>query len=416
MRRLLRLPSLHSRAAFSSSVEAPASSVRHEISEENLRVHLEKHGILDANQTFTTTQFTHGQSNPTYSLYVDGEPRFVVRRQPPGELLPGAHRVDREFRVMSALGGPGSTAPVPRTRIYSEDASLVGTPFFVYDFVEGWFHPNPALPNATSPEERRALYNGMADAIARVHAADVGVMGLEDFGKHEGYVGRQIKTWSRAYAASATQQMSAMDTLREKLPSLDPTQNRAGGKVFVAHGDLRLDNMIFLDGPATPSPSPSSSPFASSIMQPVAAVLDWELSTLADTPQLDLAYACMAFHLPPFEGCSYTGLKGLEGTPATEGLPTEQEFIDSYVSSFDSHYQAAAGNGQIKHFDMSHHKYFLALAFFKAAAIGQGVYQRGIAGNASSPQAKIYGDSAKMCAEMGLGFLRDFEDEAGIAA
>ena len=261
MRRLLRLPSLHSRAAFSSSVEAPASSVRHEISEENLRVHLEKHGILDANQTFTTTQFTHGQSNPTYSLYVDGEPRFVVRRQPPGELLPGAHRVDREFRVMSALGGPGSTAPVPRTRIYSEDASLVGTPFFVYDFVEGWFHPNPALPNATSPEERRALYNGMADAIARVHAADVGVMGLEDFGKHEGYVGRQIKTWSRAYAASATQQMSAMDTLREKLPSLDPTQNRAGGKVFVAPRRrflsvlIRCGSLASLWGAGSPPPA-----------------------------------------------------------------------------------------------------------------------------------------------------------------
>ena len=284
----------HRPPAFSTAVDAPSSSVRHEIPEENLRAHLERHGVLKTGQTFTTSQFLHGQSNPTYTLTVDDVPRFVVRRQPPGDLLPGAHRVDREFRVMTALGRPGSTAPVPRTRLYSDDASLVGTPFFVYDFVPGQFHPDPTLPHAASPAERRALYNGMADAIARVHAADVGAIGLADFGKHEGYVGRQIGTWSRAYVASATSQMKSMDTLIEKLPSLDPTHNRPVAKVFVTHGDFRLDNMIFRD-----ESSPSSS--VASSVRPVAGVLDWELSTLADTPQLDLAYACMVFHLPPVE-------------------------------------------------------------------------------------------------------------------
>ena len=283
------------RRAFSSLVDAPTSSVRHAIPEENLRAHLERHGILEVGQNFTTSQFLHGQSNPTYTLSVDGLPRFVVRRQPPGDLLPGAHRVDREFRVMNALGKAGSTAPVPRTRLYSDDVSLVGTPFFVYDFVQGQFHPDPTLPHAKSPRERRALYNGMADAIARVHAADVDRIGLSDFGKHEAYVQRQIKTWSRAYTASATTQMSSMDTLIEKMPSLDPTQDRAATKVFVAHGDLRLDNMIFQDEPLS----------SSSSIRSVAGILDWELSTLADTPQLDLAYACMVFHLPRVEVSSH---------------------------------------------------------------------------------------------------------------
>ncbi|MBO0753654.1 MAG: phosphotransferase family protein, partial [Bradyrhizobiaceae bacterium] len=215
----------------------------------------------------TARQFKGGQSNPTYLLETPGR-RYVLRRKPPGKLLPSAHAVDREFRVISALYPQGF--PVPEPVVFCDDAGVVGTPFFVMDYVEGRIFWEPHLPGAT-PAERAAIYDAANAAIARLHGFDPAAIGLADYGRGENYVARQIERWSKQYRASQTEMIDDMERLIDWLPQHLPPQRA----VRLIHGDFRFDNAIVASDSAE-----------------MLAVLDWELSTLGD-PLADFSYHLM---------------------------------------------------------------------------------------------------------------------------
>src|SRR5499427_4417367 len=218
-------------------------------------------------------QFKGGQSNPTYLLETPGQ-RYVLRRKPPGKLLPSAHAVDREYRVISALHAKGF--PVAEPLVYCADESVAGTAFYVMDFIDGRVFWEPQMPGS-NPVERAAVYDSMNATISRLHGLDPNKIGLGDFGKGENYVGRQVERWSKQYRASETEKIEDMERLIDWLPRHLPP----GGPVRLVHGDFRLDNIIIAaDGPG------------------VLAVLDWELSTLGD-PLADFCYHLMKWHMPP---------------------------------------------------------------------------------------------------------------------
>jgi aminoglycoside phosphotransferase (APT) family kinase protein len=226
-------------------------------------------------------QFKGGQSNPTYLLEA-ASGRYVLRRKPPGKLLPSAHAVDREFRVISALHAAGF--PVPRPRLLCDDEGVVGTMFYVMDWVEGRIFWEPHLPGL-DPAERTAIYDSMNAVVAQLHALDYVAAGLADFGRPEGYVARQIRRWSQQYEASRTQDVLEMERLMAWLPGAVPADAGAA----IVHGDYRLDNLIV----AADRPE-------------VIAVLDWELATLGD-PIGDFTYHLMTWHMPPSETGAGTG-------------------------------------------------------------------------------------------------------------
>jgi aminoglycoside phosphotransferase (APT) family kinase protein len=303
-------------------------------------------------------QFQGGQSNPTY-LIRSGERRWVLRKKPPGKLLPSAHQVDREFRVMQALAA--TDVPVPRVRLLCEDESVIGTAFYVMDHVDGRILADTALRDEP-PAERTPIYRELAETLARLHRVDYAAVGLADFGRPDNYVGRQIDRWTRQYLAAKTDEIPAMDALMAWLPEHAPKADETA----IAHGDFRLGNMIY--DRAAPR---------------ILAVLDWELATLGH-PLSDLAYAALPFHLPP--GGPLPGLKGLD--LAAEGLPTEAEFLEAY--------RKAVGRPDIPHWP-----FFLALSLFRLAGITQGVYARALAGNAADRGAQRMGAVARGAAELG---------------
>ncbi|MGH8689659.1 MAG: phosphotransferase family protein [Burkholderiales bacterium] len=284
-------------------------------------------------------QFKGGQSNPTYKI----NGKYVLRRKPPGKLLPSAHAVDREYRVISALHKTGF--PVARPHVLCEDESVIGTAFYVMDYVEGRVLWDPALPGMTRGE-RALIWDEQNRVIALLHTIDFRKIGLEDFGKPGNYIGRQVERWSRQYRASETQRIEAMDNLIGWLPQNIPPE--AG--TAVVHGDFRLDNTIF--HPAEPR---------------ILAVLDWELSTLGD-PLADFAYHCMSWHIPPdkFRGIAGLNLKQL-------GIPGEAEYVSLYCKR----------TGR-KSIDASHWDFYLAYNLFRIAAICQGIAKRVIEGTAAS--------------------------------
>ena len=305
-------------------------------------------------------QFKGGQSNPTYLLIaVDGR-RFVLRRKPPGKLLPSAHAVDREYRVISALHGAGF--PVARPHALCEDDAVIGTAFYVMDYVEGRVLWDQSLPGMTKAE-RFAIWEELNRVIAKLHLLDYRALGLETFGKPGNYIERQIARWTKQYQASETEPIAAMNELIAWLPQNIPPETGT----TVVHGDYRLDNVIYHR--AEPR---------------ILAVLDWELSTLGD-PLADFAYHCMSWHIPPGQ---FRGIAGLD-LPAL-GIPSESEYIAMYCKR--------TGRAGI---DQSHWDFYMAYNLFRIAAILQGIAKRVVDGTAASDHARDAGARARPMAELG---------------
>ncbi|HLJ63616.1 MAG TPA: phosphotransferase [Stellaceae bacterium] len=302
-------------------------------------------------------QFRGGQSNPTYRLSA-GDRRYVLRRKPPGKLLPSAHAVDREYRAMAALGPAG--VPVPKTHALCLDESVIGTAFFVMDYVEGRIFWDPTLPSLPVAE-RRPIYDAMNGVIAKLHRVDPAAVGLHDFGRPGNYFMRQIERWTKQYRASETETIEAMDKLIAWLPAHVP----ADEEVAIVHGDYRLDNMIF--HPTEPR---------------VLAVLDWELSTLGD-PRGDLAYHMMSWRLGPE---AYRSLGGRD--LAALGIPSEAEYRGLYCTR--------TGRKEIPHWD-----FYLAYNMFRLSAILQGIMGRVKDGTAANAKARESGVRARSLAESG---------------
>jgi aminoglycoside phosphotransferase (APT) family kinase protein len=305
-------------------------------------------------------QFNGGQSNPTYRISAGGR-SYVLRRKPPGRLLPSAHAVDREYRVISALAPTG--VPVARTFCLCEDESVIGTAFYVMDFVAGRIFWDPRLPGMAR-EERHAIFDELNRVIAALHSVDYAAIGLADFGKPGNYFVRQIDRWSRQYKASETDPIEAMDRLIEWLPKNIP----AGERTTIVHGDYRLDNVIF--HPTEPR---------------ILAVLDWELSTLGH-PMADFSYHMMAWRLAADE---FRGLRGVDCEAL--GIPNEHTYLDLYLRRTGAAERPGARAWS----------FYLAYNLFRLAAILQGVMARALGGNAASAKAQDAGRRARPIAELG---------------
>jgi aminoglycoside phosphotransferase (APT) family kinase protein len=299
------------------------------------------------NGPLTIKQFKGGQSNPTYLLETPTR-KYVLRRKPPGKLLPSAHAVDREYRVISALHAQGF--PVAEPLAYCADESVAGTAFYVTDFVDGRVFWEPQMPSS-HPAERAAVYDAMNETIARLHNFDPARIGLADFGKGENYVARQVERWSKQYRASETEHIEEMERLIAWLPAHIPP----AAAVRLVHGDYRLDNLIV----AHDAPN-------------VAAVLDWELSTLGD-PLADFSYHLMAWHMPHSE--SAAGTASLVGHDlASLGIPSMADYADDYVARTGLDPRGALDT-------------YMAYNFFRIAAILQGIIGRVRDGTATSEHA-----------------------------
>ena len=282
---------------------------------------------------------------------------------PAAKLLPSAHAVEREYRVMKALHGAG--IPVARMLALCEDEGVVGRAFYVMEYVEGRVFWDQSLPGMTAPE-RAAIYDEMNRVIAALHKVDYAAIGLADYGKPGNYFARQIGRWSRQYQASETEKIEAMDRLIAWLPEHIPT----GEETSIVHGDYRMDNLIF--HPAEPR---------------ILAILDWELSTLGH-PLADFSYHCMSWHIPPgqFRGIAGLDLKGL-------GIPVEEQYIAAYCRR--------TGREAIGHWD-----FYLAYNLFRIAAILQGIMKRALDGTAASQQALDAGRRARPLAELGWQYAQ----------
>ena len=306
-------------------------------------------------------KFAGGQSNPTFKLTAGGT-SYVLRRKPPGELLASAHAVDREFRVISALGE--TDVPVPKTFLLCEDESVIGSIFYVMEYLEGRVMWDPTVPEAADREERAAIYDAMNQTLAALHNVDVEAVGLADFGRPGNYFERQVARWSKQYRASETRHIEGMEHLMKWLPANMPEDD---GSVSLVHGDYRLDNMMF--HPTEPR---------------VIAVLDWELSTLGH-PLADLAYQVMAWMLP-----SDGAIKGLQGLDRAElGIPSDEEYIARYCER--------TGRTGIDHWN-----FYIVFCLFRLAAILQGIVKRAQIGTASSSEAGDRGDLMDPLVELAL--------------
>ena len=305
-------------------------------------------------------QFKGGQSNPTYRLTTP-KAKYVLRRKPPGKLLPSAHAVDREYRVISGLYKTGF--PVPRPYLLCEDESLTGTMFYIMECVEGRILWEGALPDENK-ENRGAIYDAMNKVIALLHMTDIEEAGLADFGKPGNYFARQIGRWSKQYIASETESIPAMNKLIDWLPKNIP----ASDETSIVHGDYRLDNMIL-------HPTENK----------VLAVLDWELSTLGH-PLGDFTYHLMQWRMPQTAGTSSGGMGELD-LPAL-GIPTEEEYIAAYCRR--------TGRDGIDNID-----YYFAYNFFRIAGILQGIVGRVRDGTAASEHAAQSSENVRPLAEAG---------------
>ena len=309
------------------------------------------------------TKFDGGQSNPTYKIDA-ASGRYVLRRKPPGQLLPSAHAVDREYRVLQALhGGP---VPVARPLHLCTDESVIGSMFYLMEFVVGRVFWDPSLPDV-APQERAPVFDAMVDTLAALHSVDVAAVGLSGFGKPGNYFARQLGRWSEQYRASETTPIPAMETLMVELPARCPADD---GVVALVHGDYRIDNLMFDD-----------------VAPRVRAVVDWELSTLGH-PLADLGYLFMALRLP--RNPALPGLGGLDRERLA--IPSEQHMLDRY--------SALTGRALPADFP-----FVLAFSFFRLGAIAQGVAKRAEQGNASSDQARRAGAMTALLAELGVQAL-----------
>ena len=331
-------------------VETTKVTEVHKIDEAALAKYLKIH-ITGFGSDMSVRQFPVGQSNPTYQLTSGGR-RYVLRKKPPGTLLPSAHAVDREFRVISSL--KQTDVPVPPALHLCQDPDVIGTDFFIMEMVEGRVFHDPGLPGLSNLE-RSQYYDDYIRILAAIHAVDFDSIGLGDFGRPYGYLERQVNRWSQQYEASKTEDIPAMDRIIDWLPKNLP----ADTSTSLVHGDYRPGNTI------TCAAEPR-----------VAAILDWELSTLGH-PLADLGYCCAAYHgkissIGDFSLLDHVAL----------GIPTEEEFVAKYCEY--------SGRSKI-----DNAAFYVIFSLFRSAAIIQGVYKRGLDGNASSDQALMFGEMAK---------------------
>lgn len=318
-----------------------------------------RHELADFGANPRLKQFQGGQSNPTFLIDTD-QRKYVLRKKPPGKLLPSAHLIEREYRILRAL--PAAEVPVPAARLLCEDASIIGTAFYVMDHVAGRVMTNVALPQLT-PGERTAIYRDYVRIAARLHGLDYRACGLADFGKPERYVARQLDRWAKQYVASKTEENADMERLIAWLAAHVPSRDETA----IVHGDYRIGNTIIHANEPR-----------------IIAVLDWELATLGH-PISDVAYACMYYHLP----AQTDGSGGLADMDLHSlGIPDEQTFVDLYCEY--------SGRQSLEDWP-----FFLAFAYFRMAAITQGVYARALQGNAADQRAIRYGELAKGFAATG---------------
>ena len=331
----------------------------HKFDESRLLVWLQKQ-LPEVGNRLAVKQFQGGQSNPTFLLETD-RGRYVLRKKPSGKTLPSAHMVEREYKVIRALSG-NTNFPVPKARVLCEDSEIIGTPFYVMDFLEGRIVSHSAL-RELNRQERLPAHHSAIDTLAELHSVDVNAVGLGDYGRPEGYVARQVSRWSKQYLAAKTDDMPAMDKLMAWLPENLPSTDECA----IAHGDYRFGNLML----AADKPE-------------VIAVLDWELSTLGH-PLADLAYYCLPYHLPS----DMPGMRGLLGEDLEAlGIPDEQATIARYC--------AKTGRESIADWHV-----YLAFSLFRLASIVQGVYKRALDGNAANANALEVGKRASMLAETG---------------
>uniref|UniRef100_A0A8C8EKS3 Acyl-CoA dehydrogenase family member 11 n=1 Tax=Oncorhynchus tshawytscha TaxID=74940 RepID=A0A8C8EKS3_ONCTS len=310
------------------------------------------------NDRFTVRQYSAGQSNPTFLIQTPSD-SYVLRKKPPGMLLPGAHKVDREYRVQKALFSAGF--PVPQPLLHCTDAEVIGTEFYLMEHVQGRIFQDLRLPGV-SAAERAALYVSAVEVLARLHSLDLTSLDLEGYGRGPGYCKRQVSTWTKQYRAAAHKEIPVMDKLSDWLLSNLPTNDN---EVALVHGDFRVDNLIFHPTEAR-----------------VVAVLDWELSTTGQ-PMADLAYFLMPNYLP-------SGLSLLSCMGSLRGIPSPEDLISIYC--------------RCREIPSSLHQlnFYLALSVFKMAGIAQGIYARHLLGNASAPNAAQFGQSVEPLAQVGL--------------
>lgn len=311
----------------------------------------------------TMQKFGFGQSNPTYKLRTESG-QYVLRRKPLGPLLPKAHAIEREYRVLQAL--LHSDVPVPKMRAFCDDDAILGAPFYIMDFVDGRIFYDQRLPGM-APRERAEIFDAMNATVASLHQADPVALGLEDFGRPARFVERQVATWIRQYRASEGDRCEAMERLIEWLPANLPPEQPAS----IFHGDLRLDNMIF--HPTEPR---------------VVALLDWELSTIGD-PLADFAYHAMVWRV----GADlFRGFGDLDR--AAMGIPEEAAYVRLYCER----------TGRT---DIPRWNFYLAFSLFRLAAILQGVWRRSQDGQASSADAATVGAKSPALAEIGWRIARE---------
>ena len=319
--------------------------------------------LPDLGQIQSCEKFASGQSNPTFLITTDTR-RLVLRRKPAGVLLKSAHAIDREFRVMQAL--QTTAVPVPKMHLLCTDDSVIGSMFYVMEFVTGTIYWNGALPELDAPQ-RGAVYEEMVRVLAALHQVNLQATALTDYGKPGNYFERQTRRWTEQYRASATETNPAMDAVIAWLPAHLPADD---GRVALCHGDYRIDNLMF--HPSQPR---------------VMALLDWELSTLGH-PWADLAYQCAQLRLPA--DCAIPGLGGLDRQAL--GIPSEADYVARYC--------ALMGIQDIPNWD-----FYIVFSLFRFSAILQGIRQRALQGNASSKKATDYGNLARPISEMAAAML-----------
>lgn len=323
-----------------------------------------RHRILGFGKNLEVHQFQGGASNPTFLLVTRGGPgyhRYVMRKKPPGKLLPSAHQVDREFKAMHALQGSG--VPVPNVRLLCEDDSIIGTPFYVMDYVPGRILTDATLPGV-SARHRAAVYDDFNVTLATLHSVDYRAAGLESFGREGDYIERQLGRFTKQYRAAESETIPEMEELIAALPQSVPANRRTA----IVHGDFKLGNMII--HPTEPH---------------IVAVLDWELATIGD-PLADLAFSAFPWHRT-------IGAKApLEGLGPDTGIPSERDYVLDYCRR--------TGRDGVEGWN-----FYLAFALFRLASIMQGVYRRVLAGNIASNFAAV--NSAPDLARQALSLLAD---------